>query len=92
MGTTAYRTLIDAAEDPAPVLAHRGRLWSHRDIAAFLTLGKSATNEVMAAADFPAPVVGNQRYRRYIPDDVIAWAIARSDAEAAERRRRHRGH
>ncbi len=64
----------------------RQGMWSHRDIAKFLDLGKSATNQVISSADFPAPVVGDQRYRRYIPDDVVAWALERADAQATERR------
>ena len=89
MTTTRYRDLLDAHDAAVPILLQRGYLWTHDDIAAFLNLGKSATNQVMAAADFPAPVVGDRRYRRYIPDDVVAWALTRAEAGVAERRRLH---
>lgn len=49
-------------------------LWDYTDIQHFLRLGKSAANERMARPDFPAPAVGQKRYRRYFPDDIIEWA------------------
>jgi hypothetical protein len=85
MTSSPDRVLNRARAAAAPILMRQG-MWSHRDIAASLDLGKSATNQVMASAGFPAPVVGDQRYRRYIPDDVIAWALDRADAQATERR------
>ena len=62
------------------------RLWDNADIQRFLHLGKSATNEVMASHDFPAPVVGNRRYRRYMSDDIVQWAINRAALNTADRR------
>ncbi|MDI1288695.1 MAG: hypothetical protein PSX37_01930, partial [bacterium] len=89
MTTNRYGSPIGYREESAAEVLRRQGLWSHDDIAAFLDLGKSATNEVMASADFPAPIAGDRRYRRYIPDDVIAWALDRADAQAIERRRLH---
>jgi len=47
-------------------------LWDNSDIQTFLRLGKSATKEIMAEPDFPAPAIGDRRYRRYFADDIIA--------------------
>lgn len=85
--TTNARQRVQATHNmAAPLLAQQG-LWDPSDVAAFLGLGKSATNEVMAAADFPAPVLGNRRYRRYVPDHVVEWALNRARVRAAGRSR-----
>lgn len=86
MTANAYRQARVTDDIATPLLFQQG-LWDHSDIAAFLKLGKSATNELMAAADFPAPVIGNRRYRRYIPDQVVEWALDRARVRLAERRR-----
>ncbi|MHB1173481.1 MAG: hypothetical protein ACYCZY_13565 [Lacisediminihabitans sp.] len=61
-------------------------LWDNADIQKFLRLGKSATNEVMAEPDFPAPAYGDRRYRRYFPEDIVQWARDRAARKNAERR------
>ncbi|MDO8733241.1 MAG: hypothetical protein Q7L55_11850 [Actinomycetota bacterium] len=86
MTTNAHHRSRVTDDIATPLLAQQG-LWDRSDIAAFLKLGKSATNEVMAAADFPAPVVGIRRYRRYVPDLVVAWALDRARGRMAERSR-----
>lgn len=61
-----------------------GLLWTSVDIAHYLRLGRTATHAVIAASDFPAPVVGGRRYRRYLPEHVIAWAEHRAATNDSE--------
>lgn len=84
MTTAGDRTTNASDEHATSVLRHG--LWDGEDVAAFLGLGKSAANLVMAAPDFPAPAVGNRRYRRYVPEEILAWARERAARRAAERR------
>ena len=62
-------------------------LWASSDIQQFFRLGKSAVNELVARPDFPAPALGNERYRRWVPQQVIDWAMQESARRAQERRR-----
>ena len=61
-------------------------LWTSVDIARYLRLGKTAAHTVIASPDFPAPVVGGRRYRRYLPEQVIAWAQHRAAMNDSNRR------
>lgn len=61
-------------------------LWTSGDIARYLQLGKTATHAVIASEDFPAPVVGGRRYRRYLPEQVVAWAEHRAATNDSYRR------
>lgn len=63
-----------------------GMLWTSVDIARYLRLGKTAAHAVIASEDFPAPVVGGRRYRRYLPEQVIAWAQYRAAMNDSNRR------
>lgn len=71
---------------PPPEGAHGGRLWTSVDIGRYLRLGRTATHAVIASPDFPAPVVGGRRYRRYLPEQVIAWAQHRAAMNDSNRR------
>ena len=64
-----------------------GPLWTSVDIARYLRLGKSAAHDVIASHDFPAPVLGGARYRRYLPEHVVAWAQRRAAMNDTDRRR-----
>lgn len=66
--------------------SHGGRLWTSVDIGRYLRLGRTATHAVIASPDFPAPVVGGRRYRRYLPEQVIAWAQHRAAMNDSNRR------
>lgn len=68
------------------VSPYGGPLWTSIDIARYLRLGKSAAHDVIASHDFPAPVVGGSRYRRYLPEHVIAWAQRRAAMNDSDRR------
>lgn len=63
-----------------------GPLWTSTDIGEYLRLGKTATHALIASSDFPAPVVGGRRYRRYLPEQVIAWAQHRAAMNESNRR------
>jgi len=63
-----------------------GPLWTSADIGEYLRLGKTATHALIASPDFPAPVVGGRRYRRYLPEQVIAWAQHRAAMNESNRR------
>lgn len=71
---------------PPPEEVHGGRLWTSVDIGRYLRLGRTATHAVIASPDFPAPVVGGRRYRRYLPEHVIAWAQHRAAMNDSSRR------
>lgn len=72
--------------DAAATAPQVGPLWTSVDIARYLRLGKSAAHDVIASHDFPAPVVGGSRYRRYLPEHVIAWAQRRAAMNESDRR------
>lgn len=83
-------SLTQAAADlaePAALRPHGGPLWTSVDIARYLRLGKSAAHAVIASHDFPAHVVGGARYRRYLPEHVIAWAQRCAAMNDTDRRR-----
>lgn len=63
-----------------------GPLWTSADIGEYLCLGKTATHALIASPDFPAPVVGGRRYRRYLPEQVIAWTQHRAAMNDSDRR------
>jgi len=63
-----------------------GPLWTSIDIARYLRLGKSAAHDVIASRDFPAPVIGGARYRRYLPEHVVAWSQRRAAMNDSDRR------
>jgi hypothetical protein len=75
-----------AAHAPAAGPPPGALLWTSVDIARYLRLGKTATHAVIASPDFPAPVVGGRRYRRYLPEQVIAWAQHRAAMNDSNRR------
>lgn len=83
-------SLPEASADLASTTSlstYGGPLWTSVDIARYLRLGKSAAHDVIASHDFPAPVVGGPRYRRYLPEHVVAWAQRRAAMNDTDRRR-----
>lgn len=83
-------SLPEASAEPASTTTlspYGGPLWTSVDIARYLRLGKSAAHDVIASHDFPAPVLGGARYRRYLPEHVVAWAQRRAAMNDTDRRR-----
>jgi len=48
-------------------------LWGIPEIAKFLNKGTSTARKYAADENFPAPIMGAQRDRRWFPDEVIAY-------------------
>ena len=48
-------------------------LWTWRELAAFLGLKRSATLALVASSDIPCVYAG--RSRRFVPEEVRAWAL-----------------
>ena len=66
------RTQVDSVGF-SPDSIGNSTLWGIAEIAAFLNKGHSTARKYAADPNFPLPVMGAQRDRRWFPDEVVAY-------------------
>ena len=67
-----HRTQVDY-QGLSPESIGNSSLWGINEIATFLNKGLSTARKYAADPEFPLPVLGAQRDRRWFPDEVITY-------------------